>query len=120
MDPKPLKWIGSSLKDLRSFPDDVRLAFGYALYQAQNGEKSLAAKPLKGFGSAGVLEVTECGQGDTYRAVYTVRFGQAVYVLHCFQKKSPRGVETSQRDINLIKQRLKAAELHARENGHER
>jgi phage-related protein len=78
MDIKSLKWIAYSLKDLRSFPDDVRLTFGYALYQAQNGEKSDAAKPLKGFGSAGVLEMTESDQGDTYRAVYTVRFGKAI------------------------------------------
>ena len=114
MDMKPLKWIGSSLKDLRSFPDDVRYTFGYALYQAQNGEKSDAAKPLKGFGSAGVLEVAESAQGDTYRAVYTVRFGQAVYVLHCFQKKSTHGIKTSLRDVNLIKERLKIAALDAK------
>jgi phage-related protein len=115
----PLIWIGSSLKDLRSFPEDVRYTFGYALYQAQNGGKSDAAKPLKGFGSAGILEVVEENQGDTYRAVYTVRFKKAVYVLHCFQKKSTRGARTSQRDIDLIKNRLKKAERDAKENGHE-
>ena len=118
MDLKPLKWIGSSLKDLKSFPDDVQDTFGYALYQAQNGEKTDAAKPLKGFGSAGVLEVVENGQGGTYRAAYTVRFNKAIYVLHCFQKKSTRGIETSQQDIELIKSRLKTAELHAKENGY--
>ena len=89
MEMKPLKWIGSSLKDLRSFPEDVRSAFGYALYQAQNGEKPVITKPLKGFGSAGVLEVVEDNQGDTYRAAYTVRFSKAVYVLHFFQKNLP-------------------------------
>jgi len=119
MDLKPLKWIGSSLKDLRSFPDDVRYNFGYALYQAQNGEKSDDAKPLRGFGSAAILEVVEDDQGGTYRAVYTVKFSKAVYVLHCFQKKSTHGVKTSQRDIDLIKARLKEAEREARENSHE-
>ena len=108
--------MGSSLKDLRAFPDDMRYAFGYALYEAQNGEKPDAAKPLKGFGSAGVLEVVECGQGGTYRAVYTVQFSKAIYVLHCFQKKSIRGIKTSQQDIELIKNRLKAAERDAQEN----
>ena len=116
---KPLQWVGSSHKDLKSFPEDVRDTFGYALYKAQRGEKSDAAKPLKGFGSAGVLEVVESDQDGTYRAVYTVRFSQAVYVLHCFQKKSTRGIETSQKDIELIKGRLKAAERDAKENGYE-
>ena len=115
---KPLRWIGSSLKDLRSFPDDIRYDFGYALYQTQHGEKPDAAKPLKGFGSAGVLEIVESDQGGTYRAVYTVLFSKAVYVLHCFQKKSTRGVKTTQQDIDLIKNRLKVAERDAQENNY--
>jgi len=119
MSVKLLRWIGSARKDLKSFPDDVRDIFGYALYQAQNGEKSDAAKPLKGFGSSGVLEVVENRHAGAYRAVYTVRFSKAVYVLHCFQKKSHRGAETAQQDMDLIKNRLKAAERDAKENGYE-
>ena len=82
---------------------------GYALFQAQQGQRSESAKPLKGFGGAGVLEIIERFDGETYRAVYTVKFREVVYVLHCFQKKSKHGMETPQQDINLIKQRLKAA-----------
>jgi phage-related protein len=107
---KRIVWIGSSRKDLKSFPDDVKRAIGYALYQAQLGGKALSAKPLSGFGSAGVLEVVQDYQTDTYRAVYTVRFGDFVYVLHAFQKRSKRGVATPRPDIALIKARLKAAE----------
>ena len=102
-----------------SLPEDIRGIFGFALYQAQVGEKHEDAKPLKGFGSAGVLEVVESDQGGTYRAVYTVRFTKAVYVLHCFQKKSTRGIETPQQDIDLIKSRLKLATQDAKENGYE-
>lgn len=94
-DPHPFKtllWIGSTLKDLRSFPADVKDAMGYALYQAQLGLKAPSAKPLRGFGSAMVLEVVEDYQGDTYRAVYTVRYADFVYVVHAFQKKSKSGV----------------------------
>jgi phage-related protein len=91
---KPLVWIGSSLKDLRKFPEEVKDAFGYALYEAQCGLKPLAAKPLSGFGGAGVLEFIEDFQTDTYRAVYTVRFEGVVYVLHAFQKKSKKGIKT--------------------------
>lgn len=108
--PKKLIWIGSSNKDLRSFPDDVRDVFGYALYQAQLGQKHPDAKPLKGFGGAGVLEVVEDFDGDTYRAVYTVRFDGFVYSLHAFQKKSKSGRATPISDIELIKSRLKLAE----------
>ena len=92
--PKPLFWIGSSRKDLLAMPDEVKDVFGFALYQAQTGSKSDAAKPLKGFGSAAVLEVVEDWKGSTYRAVYTVKFATSVYVLHCFQKKATRGIET--------------------------
>ena len=94
-------------------PDDVQNTFGYALYQAQLGKKHEHAKPLKGFGSAGVLEVVEDSTGGTFRAIYTVKFGEAVYVLHCFQKKSVRGIAAPKPDMDLIRERLKAAEAHA-------
>ena len=85
-------------------------AVGFALYLAQIGGKHDHAKPLKGFGGAGVLEVVEDHAGDTYRAVYTVKFEHAVYVLHAFQKKSKTGIKTPQEDIDLIRRRLTAAE----------
>lgn len=110
---KLLHWVGSSKKDLLAMPDDVQDVFGFALHQAQEGGKHPQAKPLKGFSGAGVLEVVEDYDGDTYRAVYTVKFGAAVYALHCFQKKSTKGIETPQHDIDLIKSRLKAAQAHA-------
>ena len=110
---KPLVWVSSSLKDLREFPEEVKDEMGFALYEAQCGLKPLAAKPLKGFGGASVLEIVSDYQTDTYRAVYTVRFGELVYVLHALQKKSKKGIATSQFDIELIKRRLKRAEaLH--------
>ncbi|VWC42476.1 phage derived protein, Gp49-like [Burkholderia aenigmatica] len=95
-------------------PEIVQDTFGYALYLAQAGRKHDQAKPLKGFGSAGVLEVVESEDSGTYRAVYTVKLGHAVYVLHCFQKKSSRGIATPKRDIDLVRERLKAAEAHAK------
>ena len=107
---KPLDFIGSSREDLREFPDEVKQDIGYALFEAQKGQKSEAAKSLKGFGGAGVLEIIERFDGDTYRAVYTVRFREVVYVLHCFQKKSKSGIKTPQQEIDLIQRRLKAAE----------
>lgn len=107
---RKLTWVASSKDDLNDMPEEVRKAFGYAMYLAQIGQKDDAAKPLKGFGSAGVLEVVESAEGGTYRAVYTVRLKHAVYVLHCFQKKSTRGIKTSDQDIQLIKARLKMAE----------
>ncbi len=107
---KPLNFVGSSRNDLRKFPEDVKLDIGYALHEAQMGLKPAAAKPMKGFGGAGVLEIIEDHSGDTYRAVYTVRFQDVVYVLHCFQKKSKHGIKTPQGDIELIKRRLKTAE----------
>ena len=110
---KPLEWIGSSLKDLREFPAPVRRDIGSALLFAQKGGKSDSAVPLKGYGGAGVLEVVEDYRGDTYRAVYTVRFATAVYVLHSFQKKSKRGRETPKAEMDVINRRLKEAEsLH--------
>lgn len=114
-DVKPLYWIGSSKKDLQSLPEDVQDVFGYALYLAQTGGKHADAKPLRGFTSAGVLEVVEDYQGDTYRAVYTVRFAAKVFVLHVFQKKSTKGISTSKHDIDVIRERLKAAEATAKE-----
>lgn len=110
---KPLEWVASSKKDLVSMPSDVVDVFGFALHLAQHGGKHPQAKPLKGFGSAGVLEIVEDDDGSTYRAVYTVRFGNAVYVLHCFQKKSHKGIETSKQDMDLIRDRLKSAQHHA-------
>ncbi len=112
---KPLQWVGSSKKDLLALPEEVVDVFGYALYLAQVGKKHEQAKPLKGFGSASVLEVVEDWQGDTYRAVYTVRLASRVFVLHVFQKKSKRSRATSKADMDLIRQRLKAAEQIAKE-----
>lgn len=108
--PKPLRWVASSKRDLVAMPRPVQRKVGFALYFAQLGDKHLAAKPLKGFGSAGVLEVVEDYHGDTYRAVYTVRFKHAVYVLHCFKKKSTRGAQTPKPDMDVIRARLKLAD----------
>jgi phage-related protein len=111
-------WVGSSLDDLRAFPEEVREVMGYALYLAQIGRKHPDAKPPKGFTGAVVMEVAEDHQGDTYRAVYTLTLSDVVYVLHAFQKKSKRGIATPQRDLDLIRQRLKRAqELHAQRQG---
>jgi phage-related protein len=108
--PKPVRWIGSSKQDVRSFPEAVRLRIGGALWEAQTGGKAPWAKPLQGFGGAGVLEIVDDDDGDTYRAVYTVRFYSAVYVLHAFQKKSKSGIATPRHEIALIEQRLKRAQ----------
>lgn len=116
---KPIFWVGSAKKDLKDMPEEVVDVFGYALYLAQTGRKHPQAKPLKGFGSAGVLEVVEDDDGSTYRAVYTVKFINGVYVLHCFQKKSKRGIETSKQDKDLIEARLKSARLHSEGEEHE-
>ena len=105
-DEKPLIWIGGSRKDLAAMPRRVQREFGYALHLAQIGSRHAGAKVLRGFGSAGVLEVVENFATDTYRAVYTVRFSRAVYVLHCFKKKSAKGVETPRPDMELILKRL--------------
>lgn len=112
---KTLVWIGSSKKDLMAFPEGVKNVLGYALHLAQHGEKHLDAKPLKGFGGAKTLEVVEDHQGDTFRAVYTVKFEGYVYVLHCFQKKSKKGIATPKPDMDKIRARLKDAELLHRE-----
>ena len=112
---KPLEWIGSSHRDLMALPVDVRRFFGYALSLAQTGDQHDAAKVLKGFGGAGVLGVVEDDAGGTYRAVYTVKFEEAVFVLHCFQKKSKRGIATPKKDMDIICARLKVAEALAKE-----
>ena len=109
---RPVAWVGSSKKDFCAFPADVQDAMGFALYQAQMGSWHGGMKVLKGFGGAGVLELVENHHGDTYRAVYTVRFAKAVYVLHSFQKKSKSGIKTSAQDMDMIKSRLKLAEAH--------
>lgn len=110
---KPLLWVGGSRKDLQLMPDAVQDVFGFALHLAQEGGRHSQTKALKGFGGNAVLEIVEDFDGSTYRGVYTVRFGAAVYVLHYFQKKSTKGIATTQHDIQLIKQRLKAAQDHA-------
>jgi phage-related protein len=112
---KHVLWVGSSKKDLMAMPDEVKSAFGFALYLAQQGKKHQNAKPLKGFSGAGVLEVVEDCLGDTFRAVYTVKIAEVIYVLHCFQKKSKRGIETPKQEIDLIRDRLKMAQEHAKE-----
>ncbi|WP_082814809.1 type II toxin-antitoxin system RelE/ParE family toxin [Collimonas fungivorans] len=106
---RPLHWVGSAKKDLAAMPSEVQAAFGYALHLAQAGGKHYQAKPMKGFGGAGVLEIVEDCQGDTYRAIYTVRYAEALYVLHCFQKKSVSGSATPKPDMDLIRTRLKTA-----------
>jgi phage-related protein len=110
--PKPLFWIASTRNDLREFPNEVRQLIGYGLYLAQTGDKHLDAKPLKGFGGAAILEIVADHDGDTYRAVYTVRFADAVYVLHAFQKKSKRGIATPKREIERIRGWLKQVQEH--------
>jgi phage-related protein len=112
---KPVIWVGSSRKDLGEFPDPVQDHIGYALYVAQRGGKDTDAKPLKGFGGAGVVEIVSDHRGDTFRAVYTVRLEGAVYVLHAFQKKSKSGRATSKADLSLIERRLRDAERIAKE-----
>lgn len=112
---KPCEFIGSSKDDLSAMPVEVKETVGFAIFMAQLGDKHPAAKPLRGFGGAGILEVVEDFDGDTYRAVYTVKFTGVVYVLHAFQKKSKHGQKTPQHDIELIKQRLRTAEQHYRE-----
>lgn len=117
---RPLFWIGSSHKDLVAMPVEVRRRFGYALSLAQWGDRDDAAKVLHGFGGAGVLELVEDDVGGTYRAAYTVKFAEAVFVLHCFQKKSKRGIATPKPDMDVIRARLKLAEAMAQELRHAR
>jgi phage-related protein len=109
---KPLEWVRSARADLIDFPEAVRKEVGYGLYLAQTGSKALNAKPLRGFGGTGVVEIVVQHEGSAYRGVYTVKFAHAVYVLHCFQKKSKHGIKTPQTEIDLIKRRLLAAAEH--------
>jgi phage-related protein len=108
--PRPVSWVGSSRRDLKTFPRPVRRHIGQALYAAQRGEEYSSVKALKGFAGRTVLEIVAPYERDTYRAVYTVRFHDAIYVLHAFQKKSKKGIATPRKEIELIKQRLAAAE----------
>lgn len=107
---KELFWMGDSRDNLRTFPEEVKDIMGFALRQAQQGGKHPCVKPLKGFKGAGILEVVENHDGDTYRAVYTVRIKDKIYVLHAFQKKSKKGIQTPQKEMDVIKARLKRAE----------
>jgi phage-related protein len=115
---KPVYWIGSSRRDLQAMPREVRGDIGQALYTAQQGMTDPAAKPLKGFGGARVMEIVERHRTDAYRAVYTAHFETAIYVLHVFQKKSKTGVATPKQDIDMIRKRFAEAQQHhkARQN----
>jgi phage-related protein len=115
-EPKRCLFVGSSRKDLKRFPAKVQNRLGYALYEVQEGDEPAAAKALKGFGGRTVLELVDDFDSNTYRAVYTVRFAGVVYVLHAFQKKAKKGIATPLQDIELVKSRLRDAELHYREN----
>lgn len=107
---KPVLWVGSSRRDLKTFPKPVRSNIGQALYTAQMGETDPATKPLKGFGGARVMEIVDRYDTNTYRAVYTVEFSDAIYVLHSFQKKSKSGIATPRKDVELIRRRLAEAQ----------
>ncbi len=109
---KPLLWIGSTKKNLRKFPKDVMRVMGQALDDAQWGGRHPDAKPFRGFKGAGVLEIVDDYQGDTYRAVYTVKLADVVYALHAFQKKAKKGIKTPKKDVDLIRKRYKAAVAH--------
>jgi len=116
--PKPARFMGSSRDDLRRFPEDVRTEFGYAIFAAQEGGRAPKAKPLKGIvPGAGVLEIVEDFDGNTYRVVYTVKFADAVYVLHAFQKKSKHGIKTPKHEIDLIRARFAEAKADYEERG---
>lgn len=106
---KPLDWVGSSKRDFVTFPDAVKDGMGNALGVAQFGGMHPSAKPWKGQGP-GIFELVEDHDRNTYRAVYTVRFREVIYVLHAFQKKSPKGIKTAQLDIDLVERRLKIAQ----------
>jgi phage-related protein len=110
-----LIWVGSSRNILREFPGPVQDHIGYALFLAQRGGKHRDTKPLSGFGGAGVLEVTTDFRGDTFRAVYTVRYSAEVYIRHAFQKKSRKGRQTPRREIELIRKRRREADQIAKD-----
>lgn len=113
---KPIEWVGSSKRDLKSFPEPVQDVFGRSLLDVQFGDTPHGVKVLRGFGGAGVLEIVEDHDGNSYRAVYTVRFAGVVYVLHAFQKKSRKGIETPKPDMDLVRERYRTAERHYREH----
>lgn len=115
--PKPVKWLGSSLSNLQECPPEVRDEVGFALFEVQRGGEPRSAKQLQGFGSSKVLEIVTRFDGDTWRTVYTVEIAGVVYVLHVFQKKSTKGIKTSQRDLALIKQRLRKAREDGESDG---
>jgi phage-related protein len=115
---RPITWLGSSRTDLKRFPQQVRRDMGNALYAAQRCEVDPAAKPLRGFGGVRVMEIVDRHDTNTYRAVYTAQFDEAIYVLHAFQKKSIRGIATPTRDVDLIRRRLADAERLHRQRTH--
>lgn len=117
---QPVYWVGSAKEDLKTFPRPVVHEIGRALTFAQLGGKHPSAKPLKGFTGASVVEIVENFDGDTYRAVYTVKFSSAVYVLHAFQKKAKRGISTPRKELDLIKARLRQAQIHHEQRTGER
>lgn len=106
---KPIDWVGSSLEDLKAFPEEVVATFGFELHQLQFDQMPNSAKPLKGKELSGVYELKENHDGNTYRAVYIAKLKDKIYVLHCFQKKSKSGIATPPKDVELIKKRLKLA-----------
>jgi len=107
---KPIVWVGGAKQELSAFPRAVKVKLGFALHEAQIGKKHMDARPLRGFGGAGVLEIVADHEGNTYRGIYTVRFEGRIYVLHAFQKKSKRGITTPKREIDLLRERLRWAE----------
>jgi len=109
---KPVSWVGSSKEDLSVLHEDVKDAVGQALFEAQKGGRHPSVKPLSGYGDAGVLEVVVDHRGDTYRAVYTVRWPERLYVLHVFKKKSKAGRKTPKAEMNVIDARLKRVREH--------
>ncbi|MDI3297067.1 type II toxin-antitoxin system RelE/ParE family toxin [Janthinobacterium tructae] len=117
---KPLVWVASTKKELMALPVAIRSFFGHALDLAQRGDRHDSAKVLHGFGCAGVLEIVEDDAGGTYRAVYTVKFEEAVFVLHCFQKKSKSGIATPKQEMDLVRARLQSAQQWIEELRHEK
>jgi len=114
---KPVEWVGSSLTELRKFPEDVKDVMGYSLSIAQEGGKADNAKPLTNIVKGGLIyEICDNDKGDTFRAVYTVKFKDVLYVLHTFKKKSKKGIATPKPDIDLIKARYVIAEQHYNDN----
>ncbi len=111
-DQRKCEWVGSSLEDLHEFPQEVKTDVGHALREVQDGGKPASAKPLGGYKGAGVLEIIDRFDRNTYRTVYTIKFKKAVYVLHCFQKKSKKGIKTPKKDIELVNRRLNDAIVH--------